>query len=134
MKLVNYDIKGNERRNFIHNMVRQKRTTKWVIMNEYVRSLQKKIDDERYWHEMIWGKCAVDQEIKYEIVSELAPCELVITFQQLEKERRREIRENILNPRDKLTTFTIRDDYISKHQKKTMKIRNDRSNEWKGKP
>jgi hypothetical protein len=78
---------------------------------------------------MVWGKCAVSQDIKYEIVSELAPNKLAITFQQTEKERRREVRENILNPKDKLTAFTIRDDYILKHQKKTMKIKNHTSKE-----
>jgi hypothetical protein len=78
-------------------------------------------------------KSAVSQDIKYEIVSELASSELVITFQQLEKERRREIRENILNTKEKLVIFTIRDDYMLKHQERMTKNKNNISKEWKGK-
>jgi hypothetical protein len=49
MKLVNYNIKGNERGNFINNMVRQDSATKWKTLDSYVTMLKKNIDDERYW-------------------------------------------------------------------------------------
>jgi hypothetical protein len=62
-------------------------------------------------------------------VSEVAPSVLATTFQQWGKERRREIRENIFSPNERLITYTIRDDYILKHQENLKKSENNVSRE-----